>query len=155
MIYVGIDPGKNGGICFLSREGDIYHISPMPEEKTFAELIKSSAMIISSLCIEESRPYPGQGVVSMFNYGSHFGLLKGVVIANNIPITLVPPRTWQKHMILPSKHKDPKAKALESANKVFRKTSHYWLPSKRHKKPHDGMIDSALIAEYCRRLHYK
>lgn len=150
-LYVGIDPGKNGGICFLNSQGQIEHISPMPTLKTFAGLMQSSAHLISHLVLEKSQPYTAQGVISMFTYGTHYGTLQGVLIANQISFDLIAPRTWQKTMIIPSNKTDPKAKALASANKVFHKKNNFWIPTSRHRKPHDGMIDSALIAEFCRK----
>lgn len=154
-VFVGIDPGKNGGICILSKHGQILGIMPMPSMARFAEIAKELSANIGHLYLEKSHAYPGQGVVSIFNYGEHFGCLQGILLANKISYTLISPRTWQKHMILPSKETDPKKKALATANRVFKKNKWDWLPSKRHKIPHDGMIDSALIAEYCRRVEAK
>lgn len=154
MMYVGIDPGKKGGICFLNNQGQIEHISPMPEMKTLAGLFAGSKQMIKNVCLEKSQSYPGQGIISTFNYGVHYGTIQGILIAHQLPFLLVPPRTWQKHMIV-SRGKDPKAKALASANRVFEKQKKFWLPTKRHRKPHDGMVDSALIAEYCRRIQLK
>lgn len=150
-MYVGIDPGKNGGICFLNPAGGIEHISPMPCEKTLSGLL-SCSQIIAHVALEKSQCFSGQGILSTFNYGIGYGKIQGILIAHQVPFTLVPPRTWQKHMIMKTKIKqDPKKKALASANRIFKKESSFWLPSKRHRKPHDGMIDSALIAEYCRK----
>jgi hypothetical protein len=56
-------------------------------------------------------------------------------------------------MIISSNAKEAKAKALKSANQVFKKKNNFWIPTSRHRKPHDGMIDSALIAEFCRKSH--
>ena len=154
MIYVGIDPGKKGGICFLNTWGIVEHISPMPEMKTLAGLFAGSRHMIRHVCLEKAQSYTGQGITSTFNYGVGYGTIQGILIAHQVPFTLVPPRTWQKHMIL-SRAKDPKAKALASANKIFKKEKKFWLPTKRHRVPHDGMVDSALIAEYCRRTNLK
>lgn len=152
MMYVGIDPGKKGGICFLNGQGIVEHISPMPTEKTLSGLLSSGRHLIAHVCLEKAQSYTGQGIASTFNYGVGYGIIQGLLIAHQVPFSLVPPRTWQKTMIVPTRLKDPKAKALASANKVFKKNKTFWLPSSRHRVPHDGMIDSALLAEYCRRI---
>jgi len=153
-MYVGIDPGKNGAICFLNNQGMIEHISPMPEMKTLSGLLQGSRLMIKHVCLEKSQSFSGQGITSTFNYGCHYGIIQGILLAHQVPYSLVPPRTWQKNMIV-SRARDAKAKALASANKIFKKEKKFWIPTRRHKKPHDGMIDSALIAEYCRRINFK
>lgn len=152
MIYVGIDPGQKGGITCIDHFGLIVDMFVMPEDITILSgFLRLHKQHISIVGLEKSQSYPKQGIASTFNYGVSYGIIQGILIAHEVDFTLIPPRTWQKHMIIPSRLKDPKAKALKSANKIFKKQKSFWLPSKRHKKPHDGLIDSALIAEYCRR----
>lgn len=155
MMFVGIDPGIKGGICFVNRQGQIEHMEPMKTPEKLAALMKASKNLISGVCLEKSQACrPGQSTKASFTYGVGYGMIRGILLAHAIPYELVSPRTWQKTMIIPSSLKDPKAKALHSANKVFKKNKAFWLPTKRHRKPHDGIIDSALLAEYCRIIHH-
>lgn len=151
MNFVGIDPGQKGGICILNAQGEIISIFPMCKYELLYNRL-GSYNNIAHLVLEKAQAYPKQGVVSVFNYGCHYGILQGIIISLSIPFSLIPPRTWQKNMIFAfNKKLDAKEKALLSANRIFKKKSNFWLETSRCKKPHDGMIDAALIAEFCRK----
>lgn len=153
-MWVGIDPGLKGGVCAIDEKMKL-NIYPMPEIHDLNHLLKKWK--IKHAYLERSQAMPKQGVSSMFNYGVSYGMLQGLLIANNVPHTLIKPTQWQKMMfagIALKKNgvkRNPKSKALEAANRIFCKTSDFWLANSRCRKPHDGMIDSALIAEACRR----
>ena len=156
MLYVGIDPGQSGGIVCIDHQSKVVAMMKMP--KKICELIsflKNKREKIKLLCLEKAHACrPGQSTNASFTYGQHFGMLQGILITLAIPYKLVPPRTWQKIMICANKNiSDPKKKALISANKVFKTKNEYWIATSRSKKPHDGIIDAALIAAYCRRTH--
>lgn len=149
-VYVGIDPGKKGGIAAVDRIGQIVYAVPMPDLEKFPAVL--SRLKIQLVAIEHAQVFPMDGKSRAFNYGVHFGSLQGALAAMSIPYILVKPRAWQKAVTCSPAYKCPKKRALVSANKIFKKTKSFWLPTTRHSVPHDGMIDSALIAEYCRRL---
>lgn len=156
--WIGIDPGKQGGIGIIYDDNNKdLDVVPMDTPQSFAFFIEIEKPTIRHVFIEHAQAMPRQGVTSMFTYGEHFGHLQGILIAYKVPYTLVPPRNWQRAMFLGTKQKtgakkrNPKDRALEAANRVFAKKSSFWFKSKRCKKPHDGMIDAALIAEFCRR----
>lgn len=149
MLYVGIDPGEKGGVTTIDQAGEIHDYIIMPSHTDFHSYMKEKRYSIKRAYIEHAQSFPYQGRVSIFNYGEHFGMIQGIIFSLGIPFSLVRPRTWQKAIIVPSRHKDTKKKALFSANKIFKKQSRFWIPTKRHTKPHDGVIDSALIAKYC------
>jgi hypothetical protein len=46
--------------------------------------------------IERIAPMPGNGNVSMFNFGEGFGILKGIVGALRLNLLLISPMTWKK-----------------------------------------------------------
>lgn len=154
-VWVGIDPGQKGGICAID-ENQKLKVYPMPVIHDLNHLLKKWE--IKHAFLEKSQAMPKQGVSSMFNYGVSYGMLQGLLIANNVSHTLIKPMEWQKLMFqgtAPKKNgikRNPKDRAIEAANRIFCKTSDYWLANSRCRKPHDGMIDSALIAEACRRM---
>ena len=87
MIYIGIDPGKNGGIAILSdtipdvtvrvfSEDELLHIC-----KTFRKTFNEDCKCV----LEKVNAMPGQGVVSMFNFGQNYGFIQGVLKAYEIP----------------------------------------------------------------------
>lgn len=156
MIYVGIDSGKSGGIAFVSKE-DGHCVMPLPDAYELNQLIKNwqADFGIIHCFLERAHAFPGQGTVSMFSYGEQYGRIQGILISNEIPYTLVQPREWQMEMFKGTKDKqagekrNPKDRALEIVRRLFPKER--FIATLRSKKPHDGMIDSILIAECCRR----
>jgi crossover junction endodeoxyribonuclease RuvC len=157
MIYVGIDPGQNGGVAFVDEKNAESFVIPMPDIFEFNDLILGweADFGIKHVYVEKAQAMPKQGVTSMFTYGTHFGTLLGVLTAHKVPYTLVPPKEWQREMFkgTPTKRAEgmnkPKERALQIARRLFPKQN--FLKTLRAQKPHDGMIDSILIAEACRR----
>jgi len=155
-MWVGIDPGKCGGIASIDEKGELC-IQVMPDMHTVDCYFKDHASRIKHTFIEKCQPFGHEGRKSLFSFAEHYGILQGILIANAIPHTSVPVREWQKHMFmgikptLCGKKRNPKDRALEAANRVFAKKNVFWLASSRCRKPHDGMVDSSLIAEFCRR----
>ena len=49
----------------------------------------------------------------MFRYGRVAGAIEGVVAAQLIPLTLVEPATWKRHLRLNSSKEDCRARALQ------------------------------------------
>ena len=94
MKYIGIDPGKSGGIAILDDTG-MYAIKMPETEKDLFDYLKDNAY--DSFCvIEQVHAMPGQGVTSMFNFGASYGGLRMALIGNNIPFETVTPQKWQK-----------------------------------------------------------
>lgn len=58
---------------------------------------------------------PGQGVVSMFNFGHNLGYIEGLLQAFDIPYQLVPPQTWKKEFCVTS----DKNTSIEVCRKLF------------------------------------
>lgn len=152
MFYVGIDPGKKGGIAVIDEYGAVHETLPMPNIFYLNEsLLNLSAIApISHVLLEKAQAMPKQGVCSMFNYGEHYGMIQGVVVSQKLRFTLIKPQEWQKEMLKgTTSTTDTKSRALEAVKRLFPKLNLFATP--RCRKPHDGMIDSVLLAEFCRR----
>ena len=159
--WMGIDPGKKGGIAIIDQNRKL-ETFPMQDPQELDQIFKRVHKSLVHVFLEKaqalSKGGKAQGVKSMFTYGEGYGIIQGLLIAYKIPFTLVTPQFWQKTMFLGttamtgSTKRNPKDRALEAANRVFAKSNSFWLPSTRCRKPHDGMIDAALIAEASRRL---
>ena len=81
----------------------------------------------------------------MFNFGQSVGYIKGVLEACAVPYQEITPQKWKKEFGLSS----DKAKSAEVCRKLFPNVS--LLATERCKKPHDGMAEALLMAEYARR----
>lgn len=142
-VYVGIDPGKSGAMAILYPNGSIETI-PF-NMVNYVDAIRGLTDYPVKCCLEKVGAMPGQGVVSMFNFGHNLGFIEGVLQSNSIPYQLVPPQTWKKEFSLSSE----KAKSIEVCQKLFPKAN--LLATERSRKPSDGIAEALLLAEYSRR----
>ena len=142
-VFVGIDPGKSGAIAVLYPNGSI---ETQPFNSTnYVDILKGLENQEVMCCLEKVSAMPGQGVVSMFNFGHNLGFIEGVLQTAGIPYQLVPPQTWKKEFSLSS----DKNKSIEVCQKLFPKVS--LLATERSRKPSDGIAEAVLMAEYARR----
>lgn len=142
-IYVGIDPGKSGAIAVMYPNGDI--VTGPFDSVAYVTLLGRLTGASVVCCVEKVGAMPGQGVVSMFNFGHNLGFIEGVLQAYHIPYQLVPPQTWKKEFSLTS----DKAKSIEVCQKLFPNVN--LLATTRSRKPSDGIAEAVLMAEYARR----
>lgn len=151
MTCVGIDPGKEGGIAI--RSSGLVYALPMPDQYNKVVTLLAALQKPVMVCMEEGQAFPGQGVVSMFNYGKTNGILEGILIALEIPYVLVKPQIWQKEVLAGKSRRtsvDKKAASIEYATGRF---PHISLVFGRRTKPHDGMADALCIMDYCWRKY--
>lgn len=149
MIYIGVDPGKNGGIAKINTDTGFVKTVTFSEESLISELEGYFMFDKSPLrCVlEKVNAMPGQGVVSMFNFGQNYGFIQGVLKAYRIPYELVTPQKWKKEFSCTS----DKNTSIEVCKRLFPKVN--LKATDRCKKDHDGMAEALLLAEYGRR-HY-
>jgi crossover junction endodeoxyribonuclease RuvC len=153
-IYVGIDPGKDGGISAINDLGNIVIAVKTPcTGDNELDLTRITEMLVTlknvsqddvQATIEKVHSMPGQGVASMFSFGMTTGMLHGVVAALRIPRFLVSPQAWKKK-ILYDTAKDKNA-AIEYCARVYPDVS--LLATPRSIKSHTGIADSLCIARY-------
>jgi crossover junction endodeoxyribonuclease RuvC len=153
MIFIGIDPGKSGSIAVLNKEKLTVIPTPVVEgDYDIAEMINILEDSIdkpsnSFIIIERAQAMPGQGVVSMFEFGRGYGLWLGIINFLLVPYQIVHSRTWTKKM-LEGAPGEGKERAFHVARNLFPS----WQP--KLKKEHE-YADSILLAEYGRRIHDK
>ena len=159
IIYIGIDPGKNGGLVALFPNGTIDWLT-MPDTNlglwewfNAFPLPKINEGVKAQL--EAVHAMPNQGVTSMFTFGKGVGRLEICLTAAGIPSEEVAPRTWQKAFgITARKIKKGESKAqfktriLGRAQSLFPRLT---LWDTGFKKEQLAICDALLIAEYGRR----
>ncbi len=156
-IYIGIDPGKKGAVAAIRSDGVIevcavpmigkeYNIHLM-NQLIFNEVAENPHNL--SACLEKGQAMPKQGTVSMFNFGKGCGIWEGILAAQSVSYEVIHPRTWQKEMLRDIPAGDTKHRALLAAKRLFPGVN--LLATERSRKPHDGIVDALLMAEYCRR----
>jgi hypothetical protein len=152
-VWVGIDPGKSGGIAAVGPAEGQVRVIAMPESP--AELHKALVELtgggIGFVFMEKAQPMPKQGVVSVYNYGHHNGFIEGILVGLGVRHMLFKPQVWQKVMHLGADSKlELKARSLQVCQRIFPGVS--LLPTPKCRKPSDGMAEALLIAEYGRRM---
>lgn len=142
-VHIGIDPGKSGGITFITPGGKAV-ATKMPDTlKDLYELLRDIDTTNDAggfAMIELVHSSPQMGVKSAFTFGQGFGRLEMALTALCIPFEYVSPQKWQKAMSCLSR--GDKNVTKQRAQQLF--------PSI---KVTHGIADSLLIAEYGRRFH--
>lgn len=180
-VYIGIDPGKNGGIVRISYSGIFMSKHLIPKigndidiqafYKLFMDLKEEIELndYQVHVCIESVHSIFGTSASSNFTFGYVVGIIDTIVIANNLSYSKVQPKEWQKSIWLESeieresgkKDKNGKLKpgkiqtkltSLKACKRLFPNID--FRATDRSKIFHDGLIDAALIAEYCRRMNH-
>ena len=149
MIYIGIDPGKNGGYAIIAESETGKAVFAYPWDDMFFAMEMASIMqrkaegIVAA--VEKVGAMPGQGVTSMFSFGKNAGFIEGVLTALGIPYQLIPPKKWKGEFGLNS----DKAASVAVCKRLFPDVD--LRPTSRCRKDSDGMAEALLMAEYARR----
>lgn len=140
---MGIDPGLSGAVAFYSPSApDRIAVDDTPvaagevDAATLSARIRQMAPTVAVIELVGARP--GQGVVSMFNFGRATGVVTGVVLACGVPLHRVASGRWKKHFRLDSDKENARALAL----RLWPTSGHF-----SRKKDH-GRAEAALIARY-------
>lgn len=144
MFYLGIDPGKKGGIALL-HDTDI--VGQWDFDKDVLLHVADTLAHeheANRCCLERVHAMPKQGSVSMFTFGTGYGWIMGVLDAFEISYQTVEPRRWKTEFGLNS----DKAKSIDVCRKLFPAAL---LVPNGCRTPHDGIAEAILMAEYARR----
>ena len=119
-IYIGIDPGKAGGICFLMGDDIKTFKCPATTHDMAEELILAKDIRKCTAVVERVHSFPGQGVASTFNFGYNYGVWLGILSALHIPYQLCLPRKWMKfYGSMPKEKKDRKNHLKQLAQQMY------------------------------------
>lgn len=162
-IYIGVDIGKSGAIAVMHNTTILTY--PMPKIGTELDY-QSLNSLLRGFSSNDEKPYVvfeklgvifGSGKSTAFSMGEQSGALEALCIANQLPYTKVRAVDWQKQMFQGvtqidkpgSNKKDTKAMALVAVKRIFPDLKLTF--GDRATKPHDGLVDAVLMAEYARR----
>lgn len=144
--FIGIDPGKSGGICILVNDEEPM-LHPMPGTvKAYLELIQSNTE--GAVCyIEKLWGYVGgrNSAPAMFKLGQSYGSLVMGLVAVGIPYSEVVPRTWQAGLGITPK---TKTEGTTQFKNRLKQEAEKLLPKSRITL---ATADAVLIAIYCQR----
>lgn len=107
-LYMGIDPGANGGIAWLDAEGRLVEVVKMPPTPSDVLAALGSHQGVTACLMEKVGGIPGQGAAASFSFGKGYGELTMALLALGVPTTIVTPQKWQKHLCLSGKKGEAK-----------------------------------------------
>jgi hypothetical protein len=162
-VFVGVDGGKAGGIAAVhigAGRSIMLNALPLPhDEETgllqvepFAAMLRSWAapMGIEQVLIEDVQTFAAGGGrgTTMANYvgmGVNLGRMLATLDFLGLSWRRIAPISWQALMFrgLTADTNEGKARSLECIDRFFPIES--FVPE-RCRRPHDGMVDAALIA---------
>ncbi len=158
-LYLGIDPGLEGGVVSLWRSGLVNKVKKTPLIKTekkseydilgMCDTLAEFAGFRTFVSIEKVGAAPGQGVVSMFRFGIGYGIWLGLITALGFPYKEVTPQAWKREFLtgLPKE----KESSIIAAQQLFP------TELKQMKKPrgsYDHNLTDALLIAAWGRLNY-
>jgi hypothetical protein len=163
MITLGLDNGVSGALCALSPTPGvgIIAMTTMPIQRARKgneiDVVGVWQWLVQELQADRNRdritavleePGGSKSARAATSMAGSFHALRALFQVQGIRFIRITPQQWQKPM-LHCKAGDTKPAALSLARQLW--PTENWLASERCKVPHDGLVDSALIAEYARR----
>jgi len=157
-IFIGVDPGSSKGAitAFIYPPNGVkmtrcLRISKVTEKDTSdfiqeLSILKNKDEYSIHTIFEKVGVMPDQGIVSAFKFGHHTGLLKGLLLAHNIPFEEKTPQTWIKSFGM----KKDKNETQTSWKNRLKGRAQQLFPD--HKFTLEE-CDSFLIAEYCKTFY--
>lgn len=142
-IFAGIDPGKDGALVLLMPNN--ITISMTFDRDNYIRVLKNAR--ITCALLEKVGGMPGQSAPASFNFGANFGFIQGLLEAFEVPYQLVSPQKWKRAFGITS----DKNTSIEAAHRLF--PNFDLRKSERCRKPHDGLAEALLMAEYMRRVY--
>jgi len=166
-VFLGIDPGSKGFLTLINGNNIEYWAIPTIKNKVdYQELSKIFYNLFMKyednihVVLEDVHSIFGASSKSTFSFGHIQGFIEGCLSSFQLPYTKVQPKKWQKLAWegIPLIKKpstsgktqvtDTKAMSLMAAKRLFPKED--LRATERSKVPHDGKIDSLLIAYYAK-----
>lgn len=151
---LGIDPGLSGGLSIIDEQFNLIACIPMPtitldggkrrvDPRPVFDFISLHKPELAVVELVGARP--GQGVVSMFNFGDAFGAVRAVAECLCPVVRYSRPQEWRGHQSLTGLSKEQIA---EVAFEVFQAEAIYGKPRGGKRAVRDGISDSLMIAKY-------
>ncbi len=162
MTHIGIDNGLTGAIAAIIKGKLFLHSMPILNDgkKNRVDVCGVRSILCEYIgcgatVIYES-PGGSQGVKPAVSMADSFARVESVLILDGWKREPINAMKWQRtYWTRPKMPKgvkfDTKAAALNKARQLWPEQT--WLRTPKCRKPDEGFIDAALIAEYCRRMH--
>jgi len=114
-IYIGIDPGKSGGLCVI--EDKFIKAYPCPDNTQDMALLFAMAISVNETktvipYIEKvwARPHDAKG--SIWKFAENYGMWFGIAGAYELDLITVSPQRWMKYFEVPKLDKPRRKRFL-------------------------------------------
>lgn len=159
--YIGIDLGKDGGICIMRNEIIITHAMPLTSEKELDILavkhLLLATMFESHVIFEKITPLHQASKKANWSLAHQSGAIEALCISLDIPYTAVPAKKWQKDMFvkLPPLRTEKGNSDTKGLALIVVKTLYPNIPLTDKNKPkahvpHNGIVDSICLAGWAK-----
>lgn len=162
-VFVGIDPGTRGGLVAINALGEVLSAIVMPMDGKAVSLVKVREWLVEVslavgrpsgrllVALEKPSVRPGQNPSGTLTMGMNWGRLQAALELSDAEYVVVTPQTWRRGLGIPqgSTRDQCKEGALDMARTQFPDLD--LLPGTRRIKPHDGLVDAVLLAQYARK----
>ncbi len=150
---IGIDPGGSGSMTIISTANDgtesmeVIRFDKLTEHDLHSEVKTALAVDCPKFCvIEKVHAMPMNGSIGNFKLGYSYGMLKSILVENEIPFEEKTPATWMKFFGM---KKGKKETSTQWKNRLKSKAQQLYPKLKITL----DMSDSILVARYCK-LNY-
>ena len=153
-IFIGIDPGKNGGAAVINEIPDYETVISFRCPNTVNKMAYSLMATIPEnvsydnvlVTVEHVHAMPNNGVVSMFSFGQNLGQWEGILGSFELNVKYTGPKTWMHHYDCKPgmDRKDRKRYLRGIAENLFPNI-----------KMTFNISDALLIANYNKEIYYK
>jgi nitrogen regulatory protein PII-like uncharacterized protein len=114
-IYIGVDPGKSGGLCVMEDEFVKAYACPdniqdMALLFAMAISVNETKTVIAYIEKVWARPHDAKG--SIWTFAQNYGTWLGIAGAYEIDLQTVSPQAWMKHFVVPKLDKPRRKRYL-------------------------------------------
>lgn len=157
-MFIGVDNGISGGLVGLSEYSQIVAMLPMPvlaaRKRTEIDVASvwrwmADLDLGDKLTVVIEEPGGSKSAKAGASMAGSFHALRALCVLKGLRWHRITPQAWQRVILPGCKSGDTKPRALAEARQLW--PDQTFLASERSRKPHEGLIDAALIAEYGRR----
>lgn len=154
-LFLGIDPGRQGGWGIVDEDGAALHVEPLPYTQNQLDILTLNKHLLSAeflftndttAVIEHPLTLSGESPSGHLNSGKNFGILLALCTLHRFVIHTPQPGAWKSKMRLGS----DKGLSMKLCDQLF-PTMHDMIRGPRGGAL-DGLAEALLIAEYQRRI---
>lgn len=164
-MFIGIDVGLRGGVCFLENQNS-YEVVPTPlftkpNGKKWMDVFALEEFItkedrhkkVKLALIEHQHVFPGQGAVSSASLMAQYHHIMGMFQIWQLNYQTPRPTEWKEYYDLVGGKKAREERKKASIAKAKSISNNDFKEKEKSKVDHDGMAEAYLIALYAKHIH--